>query len=192
MFLFSDIFKNLVWQKIILLFLLYIISFSCCEAKLIYDNTGRITFETSNDWHYYNFADDAFTISLHSIALDKDTFVKFNQSKYTMPYKSMATMSMEEKSVMRDSIIQYHMSLFKNTGYIASINKTDIATNGIMAGFTIRKNGLEYQTATMFCIKNHIAYSLTVAGTPQTAFNALSIAKTLKIDGVPFSIWIID
>ena len=56
----------------------------------------------------------------------------------------------------------------------------------ILMGFTLRKNGLEYKLVSMYCIKDYVVYSVTLIATEYTAYEAMTVAKTLKVDGIPF------
>lgn len=176
--------------KIVIGVLILNVQTSVCSAKLIYDNSGRITFETSNDWYYVSMGEDFATLELHSIALDKDTAVTFKQSKFTMPYKSMRTMPASEKSVIRDRLIQYNLNLFKAAGYSTVLNKADIFDDAIIMGFTLKKNGSVYKAVTMYGMKDYVVYSIALLATDNTAYEAMTVAKTLKIDGIPFNVWI--
>ena len=163
-----------------------------CSAKLIYDNTGRITFETSDDWFYVSVGEDVATMKLHSVALDKDTFVTFKQSKFLFDYKSMQNIDESYKSVIRDKLIQSTINFLKSKGYTAIVNKADILKDGIAMGFTVKKDSIEYPMIEIYTIKDYVVYSLSVCGTRYSAFRAVEVAKTLKIDGVPFTQWIIN
>ena len=161
------------------------------QAKIINDSTGRITFETSNYWYPTSFGGDEFTLELLSITLDKDTFVTFKQSKGCMNYKSLYVLSDTQKSMIRDNIIQFHLNGLKNKNYYASVNKAGIYDNAIIVGFTLEKNGIEYKMLTYYSVKNHIAYTVSLGATTNTAFEAVNVAKSLKIDGILFTHWVV-
>ena len=165
---------------------------SVSSAKIISDSTGRITFETSNNWYPISVGGDAFTIELQSIALDKDTFVSFKQSKDYMNYKSLYVLSDTQKSIIRDNIIQFHLNGFKNQNYYAIVNKAGIYDNAIIVGFTLRKNGIEYKMVTYYSIKNYVAYTVSLGATNYTAYEAMNVAKSLKIDGILFTKWVVQ
>ena len=176
----------------VILLLISLFQISSCLAKLIYDNTGRITFETSNYWYPVSLGEDEMTVELHSISLDKDTAITFKQSKFPLRYKSMRAMNDSEKSVLRDYIMQFYINLMKSKGYSVSVNKTNVLSDAILAGFTLYKNGLEYKIVVMYCIKDYVAYSLCLLGTSYTASELMNVATTLRIDGIPFNRWILE
>ena len=178
-------------QKIfVILALLFFGITSHCSAKLIYDNTGRISFETSDKWFYAPGEGDMATYHLHSIGLDKDTAIILKQSKYQLKYATMKDMPMEEKSVLRDSILQHHIEGLKSKGYSVTINKTDCYDDSIIAGFTARKGGSTCRLVVAYFIKDYACYSLCYMGTDETREELVKTVATLKIDGTPFLQWI--
>lgn len=177
-------------KKLILLLLLILMPISSCSAKMIYDNSGHISFETDNQWYYLPMRGDAVTASLLCIGLDKDTFIKFSQGLMPMRYKSMRSMSADEKSILKDSIIQFHSNLLLGKGYTTHLNKAEALDNCISAGFTCQKDNMTYKVFIMFAIKDYYAYSLSIAGNSQTILSAFETGKTLKIDGESFFDWI--
>lgn len=180
-------------QKIfVILALLFFGITSHCSAKLIYDNTGRISFETSDKWFYAPGEGDMATYHLHSIGLDKDTAIILKQSKYQLKYATMKDMPMEEKSVLRDSILQHHIELLQSKGYTTTINKTDCFDDSIIAGFTARKNGMVVRIVIAYFIKDYVSYNLSYMGTDDTIQEVVNTVATLKIDGIPFSQWICE
>lgn len=172
-----------------LAFTIMILQISVCSAKLIYDNTGKITFETSNEWYYTSFGEDIATYELHSIALNPYTCVIFKQSKYAVKYNSMAQMSISEKSVLRDQLLQFHIDLFKNKGYSVRVNKTEIFDDSIVISLFMKRRFSEYRALLMYCIKGNAVYSICCMGDTNSIFEATKVVKTLKIDGIPFDDW---
>ena len=161
-----------------------------CSAKLLYDNTGRITFETSDEWYYAPGEGDTMTYHLHSIVLDKDTAIILKQSKYPMKYESMETIPAAEKSILRDSILKQHISALQEKGYVVTINKTDCLNDSIIVGLTVRKNDRIGRFVVAYYIKDYVAFSLCFMGTDDTIREVVNTVATLKIDGIPFSEWI--
>ena len=171
--------------------IIFFMNFSLCSAKLIYDTSGRISFETSNYWYPVSMGEDAVIMELHSVALDKDTAVTFKQSKFISKYKSMRSISYSEKSILRDNTVQFHINLFKSQNYSVVVNKTDVFNDFIITGFTLYKNGFEYKAVMMFTMKDYIFYSINVLATSSTAYEAMNVANSLKIDGIQFKNWIL-
>ena len=81
------------------------------HAKNIYDNSGRIAFNVSNDWKYFPMPDNSLMTTVLSISLDNDTSVFVQKSKVFSSYKSMQSISETDKSIIRDEVIQNY-SLF--------------------------------------------------------------------------------
>lgn len=163
---------------------------SFCSAKLIYDITGRISFETSDAWFYAPGEDDSVTYYLHGVQLDKDTGIGFKQSKFYVKYPSIHTIPIEEKSILRDSVLKYNIEVLKSKGYSVTINKTDWSEDAIFAGFTARNNTSSYCVIVVYFIKDNIGYSLFAIGTDKTKYELLDVIHTLKIDGITLSQWI--
>lgn len=70
-------------RKIMIILSIFIMGMSAhCSAKLIYDTTGRISFETSDEWYFAPGEGDMMTNHLHSIVLDKDTAIILKQSNF--------------------------------------------------------------------------------------------------------------
>ena len=160
------------------------------NAKHIYDNSGRISFEVSNKWYYFPMPDDAQTMTLLSIALDNNTAVALKQSKFYFPHKTISAMSNTDKSMMRDNLLSYYTNGFKAKGYTASLNKADYWKNSIIMGFTLNKNGKTYKCVAGYWIKDYICYSLCCMSTLSTMMDAFNAAKSLKVDNVPFEQWV--
>lgn len=163
--------------------------YSHCLAKQIYDNTGRISFETSDEWFYASGEDDIATYHLHSIALDKDTIISFKQSKYVMKYPSMKVMPMEDKSIIRDSILQYHINALQSLGYSVTINKPECLEDSIVAGFTVKKDFSSCYIVVEYFIKDYVCYSLCAMCTDKTKDALLEVIGSIRIDGKPLSQW---
>ena len=177
-------------KKFFVAFAIIFLPISTCHAKIISDVSGRITFETSNNWYPTSVEENEIFSDLHSIALDKDTGVIFLQCKYLSNYKSMMEISETEKSVIRDKMLQYLISTFKNKNYSVRINKTEIFDDMIGIGFSLTRNGLKYKTVCFYFIKDYTIYCLSYLGTDYTISEAAKVTETLKIDGIPFVRWI--
>ena len=161
-------------------------------AKVISDDNGLITFETSDRWYLTSFGEDYLTYELISIALDDNTGIKVTQSKFYTKYKNFGQASDTEKSELRDCIIRYYLNLFKLKGYICTINKTECAKNSITIGFTVKKNSFIGKIVTGSYIKDYIVYNIVVFCNDETAVEAMGTLKTLKVDGVTFDRWIMQ
>ncbi len=178
-------------RKIMIILSIFIMGMSShCSAKLIYDTTGRISFETSDHWFYAPGEGDLMTYHLHSIALNKDTAIILKQSKYPLKYESMENIPTTEKSILRDSILKYHISALQEKGYVVTINKTDCLNDSIIVGLTVRKNDIIGRFVIAYYIKDYAAVSLCFMGTDETIREVVNTVATLKIDGIPFSEWI--
>ena len=164
---------------------------SHCSAKLIYDSTGRISFETSNKWHIISLGEDPVTLELVSIALDKDTCITFKQSKYEMGYKSMRSLSQTDKSILRDMLLQFHIDLFKSKGYAVIVNKTEYLDDSILMGFSLRKDFSVYRAVGMYFVKDYICYSIFATTTDANRPEIMRVISTLKIDSIPIKQWIL-
>ena len=161
-----------------------------CSAKLIYDATGRICFETSDSWVCYPVASDSVTYFLHGIALDEDTGIVFKQSKYFMKYSSLKMMPIEEKLIIRDSILRYHGRLLQSKGYFVTIDNAECLADSIIVEFTAQKNFLTCYVVIKYYIKDYICYSLSAMGSYETKEELMNTADTLTIDNIPFLQWI--
>ena len=179
-------------KKIFGFLAVFLIFSANCSAKIISDSSGRITFETSNNWYPDSVGGDEFTIEVLSIVLDKDTFVTFKKSKNYLSYKSLYVLSDTQKSMIRDNIIQFHLNSLKNKNYNVYVNKAGIYDNAIIVGFTLQQNGIEYKMVTYYSIKNYICYTVSLGATNYTVIEALNVMKSLKIDGILFTNWVVQ
>ena len=102
----------------------------------------------------------------------------------------MGAMSKDEKSIMRDRLMRFHINGFKQKCYSVYVNKTEIFNHAITLAFTLQRGGIEGRIVMVYCIKDKVCYSLTCFGTTSTIFYAADVAKTLKIDGIPFEEWV--
>ncbi len=178
-------------QKIlVLLSILFVGITSHCSAKLIYDSTGRISFETSNDWYVISMGEDPVTLELLSIALDKDTSITFKKSKYKMGYKSLRALTQSDRSILRDALLQFYINLFKRKGYTVTVNKTECLDDSIKMGFSIRKNNDVYRAVGMYFVKEYVCYSLFATTTDENRSEITQVINTLKIDDIPFVQWV--
>lgn len=170
------------------LFLLLVINTNC-YAKLIYDDSGRISFETSNDWYYTQVEVDSDTTSLHSIANGKDTIISFQKSNIPMNYNTMRQMTELELSEARDVLLQFTMNFIRDLGWIPQIDTTNYSQESIFISFTLTKDNFKYKFATIYWIKNYTLYCLMVLGPAYTMPEAIHVADSLIIDAVPFMAW---
>ena len=160
------------------------------HAKNIYDNSGRIAFNVSNDWKYFPMPDNSLMTTVLSISLDNDTSVFVQKSKVFSSYKSMQSISETEKSIIRDELIQNYSMFFRYMGYSIYLNKADYFDTAIIAGFTLKKGINTYKALVSYHLKDYVIYSVTVLCTPATARQALAAANSLTVDGIPFSKWV--
>lgn len=160
---------------------------SNCLAKLIYDKSGRISFETSDDWYYCSVG---FDVELLSVGLDKDTIVTFVKGLNKADYKYLREASNAEKSILRDQFIKIFTNRLINDGYKVYVNKTDIFDDIIIVWLTFEKNGLRYNAINACTLKDYTLYFVGACGTEYTAPIALQTLNSLKIDGIKFISWV--
>lgn len=160
-----------------------------CLAKIITDDSGLITFETSNKWHISSFGEDPLTYELICITYDNNTAIKLTQSKYPMKHKNLQDANDTEVSELRDYIIKYYINIFKSKGYTFKINKTDCLKNSIIIGASIEKNGFSGKMITTTYIKDYIGYSITAFCSESTVNETYNTLKTLKIEGIRIDEW---
>ena len=163
---------------------------NCGFAKIISDDTGSITFETSNKWYLTSLGEDEFTYELISIGLDEDSFIKITQSKVHMKYKNFKQASDTEKSKLRDYMIRYYLNLFRSKGYRFTVNKAEFFNDSILIGATLRKNNFTGKMLVASFIKDYIAYNITAVCSEMTAVETMKTLRTLKIDGRDFGVWV--
>ena len=159
-------------------------------AKNIYDNSGRIAFNVTNDWKYFPMPDNSLMTTVLGISLDNDTSVFVQKSKVFSSYRSMKSITDTDKSIIRDEVIQNYSMFFRYMGYSVSLNKADYFDTAIIAGFTLQKGINTYKALVAYHLKDYIIYSITVLCTPATARQALAAANSLTVDGIPFSKWV--
>lgn len=159
-------------------------------AKNIYDSSGRMAFNVTNDWHYFPMDDNSLMATILSISLDNDTCVFVQKSKFFSAYKSMRSIKETEKSIIRDEVIQNYSTLFRSMGYSVYLNKADYFDSAVIAGFTLRKGINTYKALVAYYLKDYVIYSVNVLCTPATARQALEAANSLTVDGITFSKWI--
>lgn len=177
-------------KRIFLLMLILLIVPNWCLAKYIYDDTGNICFETSNQWHLSSFGEDPLTYELISISYDRDTFIKLSQSKYKMKYKNFNQATDSEVSELQDSIIRFYIDLFKSKGCTFSINKTDYHNNRITVGASIKKDNWTIGKIIIITyIKNYVGYSLIGTCTDKSSHEFVKTLSSLKINGEKIDAW---
>ena len=160
-----------------------------CFAKVITDDSGSISFETSNQWHLASLGEDPLTYELISIMYDNNTFIKFTQSKYSMKYKNLSQATDREISELRDYMIRYYINEFKAKGYTFTINKTDCFQNSIIIGAILKKGNIIGKMITISYIKDYVGYLLVAVCTDTSSNETMKTLNTLKIDGVKINTW---
>lgn len=173
----------------IFIFLILILIPNYCVAKIITDDSGLITFETSNKWHISSFGEDPLTYELICITYDNNTGIKLTQSKYPMKYRNLQQANNTEISELRDYMIRYYINLFKSKGYTFKINKTECLQNSIIIGASIERNGFTGKMITTTYIKDYRGYIITAFCSDATVNETYNTLKTLKINGVNIDEW---
>ena len=163
---------------------------NCCFAKIISDDTGLITFETSNRWHLTSMGEDHVTYELISIAYDNDTCIKVTQSKFYTKYKNFGQASDNDKSELRDYMIRYYLNLFKLKGYVCTLNKAEFYKDSIVIGVTLQRGGFTGKMVISSYIKDYVGYNVVALCSESNVVETMNTLRTLKIDGLDFGIWI--
>ena len=161
-------------------------------AKIISDDSGSITFETSNQWRLTSYGEDPLTYELISITLDKNTGIKVSQSKYYSKYKNLMQASEAEKSALRDSMIRYYLNYFKSKGYNCTVDKAEYFDDSIMLRLIVKNNNLTGIILTSAYIKDYCMYSISAFCVDETIKETAKVLDTLKVDGVDFEKWIVN
>lgn len=161
-------------------------------AKIISDRSGIITFETSNQWRLVSVGADPATYELISIMYDKDTFIKFTQSKFNVKYKSLRQASYAEKSELKDYMMKFYSDSFKSKGYICTRTRADCLDDSIVLGFNIKKNNIESDFVTGIYIKDYCVYSVSATCVKATSDEMIKTLQTLKINGMDYKKWLMN
>ena len=176
-------------KRIIVYLIMVLFIPNVCFAKTISDNTGVISFDTSNQWYYSSFGEDPFTYELMAITYDNNTFIRFTQSKIRMKYKNLKQATDNEVSELRDYMIRYYINEFKAKGYTFTINKTDCFQNSIVIGATIKKGMSVGRMMSVTYIKDYVGYIVVAICTDESANETIKTLNTLRIEGVRINDW---
>ena len=182
-------------MKKYMVLLFFILIFICvlpiCSAKVIYENSGMISFEAPNNWYYNEVGEDSTTYVLLSVSSNEDSYVSLKQSKFTFPYKTFKELSPQDKSTTRDECIRYVIKYFAENGYSKpQVAKSDILDNGFVIVYSIMYQGIQYKLFEARFMKDYICYSLVLISPEYNIKEAINVLQSLSIKGVPFTKWI--
>ena len=177
--------KILTWLFIFLLFPL-----SLCQAKYIASNDGRVVFETDDDWYLTSIGLQKPAVEILSVACDADTGLTLARHMYESEYSSYWEVPYSEKSKIMDRALRFFCNGLREKGFTVIVNRTDIFGDSIVMDFTLKRGGNVYKCVEIYGLRDYVLYSLQLVCSEHTKKKAFDVFSSLKIDGLPYRIWI--
>ncbi len=178
-------------KMIILVLILTLVVCATCSAKVIASKAGRFRFVTPDTWYLTSLGGgDAYTVEIVSIGLDKDTAVSVKRSKFALNFRAFRDCTYAQKSVYRDSLFQSSASFAQSRGYSVKMLGTQILDNSLFIAYELSKGGRKFPVIEHYVVSEYYSYCLLVMASEYTMNEAIKVADTLTVDGIPYKKWV--
>ena len=177
-------------KTIILVLILSLIVCATCSAKVIASKAGRFRFVTPDTWYLTSLGGgDAYTAEIVSVGFDKNTAVSVKRSKFALAFREFRNCTYTQKSEFRDNLFRSSASFAQAKGYSVKMVGTNILENSIFICYDLFKEGRKFTIIENYVVSEYYCYSLVVIGTDYTLQEAIKVADSLTVDGIPYVQW---